>query len=209
MSKSRHLQNPWLATRTRTGAEYDAPYAEREAAGVDIHGEASLIEALLTGDFRPKTPLPYSVLDAGCGTGRTAIELAKRGFDAAGTDIDEVMLTQARAKAPDMLWVQGDLATVQLKRQFDAIVMAGNVMIYVTPGTEQAVVSNLATHLVPGGLLIASFEPEGREWSDLSAEKYETLCQNSGLATVFRWSTWDRDLWKPGDNYIVSLHQRT
>ena len=31
-----HIQrNPWLATRTRTGSEYDAPYAARAAAGID------------------------------------------------------------------------------------------------------------------------------------------------------------------------------
>ena len=31
-------ENPWLATRSRTGAEYDAPYDKREKAGVDVHG---------------------------------------------------------------------------------------------------------------------------------------------------------------------------
>ena len=51
-----------------------------------------------------------SVLDAGCGTGRVAIELSRRGHDVVGVDVDEAMLEAARAKAPDLTWVQGDLA---------------------------------------------------------------------------------------------------
>ena len=75
------LSNPWLATRTRTGREYDAPYEARAAAGMDVHGEANLIEKLLHSALNQAalTP-PYRVLDAGSGTGRTAIELARRTF---------------------------------------------------------------------------------------------------------------------------------
>ena len=45
---------------------------------------------------------PSSVLDAGCGTGRVAIELARRGVDVAGTDLDGSMLTTAKGKAPKL-----------------------------------------------------------------------------------------------------------
>src|SRR4051812_2571768 len=100
-----NLQNPWLVTRTRTGREYDAPYEERAAAGIDVHGEANLIEQLLHSDLNhTQSTLPYRVLDAGCGTGRMSIELARRGIDIVGVDLDEVMLKQARAKAPQMDW---------------------------------------------------------------------------------------------------------
>ena len=40
-------ENPWLATRSRTGAEYDAPYEDRAANGEDIYGEANLVQQLL------------------------------------------------------------------------------------------------------------------------------------------------------------------
>ena len=36
--------------------------------------------------------------------------------------------------------------------------MAGNVMIFLEPGTEAAVVANMARHLAPGGVLIAGFQ---------------------------------------------------
>ncbi|MFN8442970.1 MAG: hypothetical protein U0175_19495 [Caldilineaceae bacterium] len=41
------MSNPWLATRKRTGAEYDAPYEARAAAGIDVHGEANLVKSCL------------------------------------------------------------------------------------------------------------------------------------------------------------------
>ena len=93
-----HSQNPWLATRTRTGAEYDAPYFERAALGIDIHGEANLVEKLLA-QYGVDSASRLNILDAGCGTGRMGIELAQRGFEVTGVDLDEVMLSQARAKA--------------------------------------------------------------------------------------------------------------
>ena len=95
--------NPWLATRNRTGQEYDAPYAARAAAGMDVHGEANLVEHLLRSPLnQSQSRQPYRVLDAGCGTGRTAIELAQRGIEIVGVDLDAVMLQQARAKAPQL-----------------------------------------------------------------------------------------------------------
>ena len=101
---------------------------------------------------------PKSVLDAGCGTGRVGRELARRGIEVTGVDIDPEMLGTARAKAPDSDWRLADLATVDLGRTFDAIVLAGNVMIFLAPGSEPAVVANLARHLAPRGVLIAGFQ---------------------------------------------------
>ncbi|MET0895547.1 MAG: class I SAM-dependent methyltransferase, partial [Acidimicrobiia bacterium] len=142
--------------RVGVGAEaYDDQWARRAAAGESVHGEADLIERLLRGvDHVPR------VLDAGCGTGRVAIRLAERGVDACGVDVDDALLERARTKAPTIPWHRGDLATLradEVPGPFDAIVLAGNVMIFVAPGTEGAVLHNLASRLAPGGLLVAGF----------------------------------------------------
>lgn len=201
--------NPWLATRTRTGEDYDAPYAARAAAGSNVHGEADLLTALL----QAMVPLPaveraYRVLDAGCGTGRVAIELARRGVAVVGVDLDAVMLTQARAKAPQLDWRQGDLVAIELGQRFDAVLLAGNVMIYLTPGTEAAALANLAHHLEAGGLLIAAFELPAPSWSRLTLEAYDRLAAAAGLTLLARWSTWQQDAWSPADRYAVSVHRR-
>ncbi len=199
--------NPWLATRTRTGREYDAPYEARAAAGMDIHGEANLIETLLhTHIHQPK--VPYRVLDAGCGTGRMAIELARRGVDIVGVDLDEVMLTQARAKAPRLDWRLGDLSTINIGQQFDIVVLAGNVMIYLTPGTEAATLENMVRHLKPGGLLVAAFELPPPAWSTITLESYDRLAVTVGLTIAARWSTWQQAPWHTNDTYAVSVHKK-
>ena len=86
------------------GDDYDARWRAMEERGASIHGEADLVEALL---------LEGSVLDAGCGTGRVAIELARRGLEVVGTDLDPGMLETARRKAPHLEWVQGEEIAVR------------------------------------------------------------------------------------------------
>jgi SAM-dependent methyltransferase len=201
--------NPWLATRNRTGQEYDAPYAARAAAGMDVHGEANLVEHLLRSPLnQSQSHQPYRVLDAGCGTGRTAIELAQRDIEIVGVDLDAVMLQQARAKAPQLDWRLGDLSVIALDKSFDLIVMAGNVMIYLTPGTEAATVANMARHLKPGGLLVAAFELTPPSWSQLTLAVYDQLTTTADLTLVARWSTWEQTPWQPGDRYAVSVHRK-
>jgi SAM-dependent methyltransferase len=120
-----------------------------------------------------------------------------------GVDIDSRMLGTARNKAPHLEWRLGDLAAVDLGRQFDVIVMAGNVMIFLTPGTEGVVLKNMARHLAPGGRLVAGFQlGTGR----LELEEYDRLAKEAGLALEARYATWDRDPWHVMSSYAVSVH---
>lgn len=178
------------------GSDYDQRFDDLAASGADVHGEAALVAALSPGS---------AVLDAGCGTGRVAIELARRGFEVTGLDIDPAMLTAARTKAPELTWIEGDLATTDAGGPFDAIVLAGNVLIFVAPGTEAAVVARCAASLRPGGVLIAGFQlqPGGYTADDLDRD-----ARSADLDLVDRWSTWDRAPWTPADPYQVSLHRR-
>ncbi|HEX8228686.1 MAG TPA: methyltransferase domain-containing protein [Chloroflexia bacterium] len=193
-SDSATRSNRWLERSGIEGEAYDVQYTVRSQAGENVHGEADFVEA-----FGPK-----SVLDAGCGTGRVAIELARRGIDVVGTDIDPRMLETARRKAPHLEWHQGDLATIDLGRKFDAIVMAGNVMIFLTAGTEGLVLKNMARHLAPGGVLISGFQL-GTGYLDI--EEYDRLAEEAGLSAVERWSTWERDPWDSRSTYALSVHR--
>ena len=104
-----------------------------------------------------------------------------------------------------MDWRLGDLATVALVQTFEAIVMAGNVMIFVQLGSEAAVVANMAGHLAPGGLLVAGFQLlRGR----YTIEEYDRHAASAGLVLQERWATWDRQRWRPGGDYAVSVHRR-
>jgi len=115
------------------------------------------------------------------------------------------MLDTARRKAPGVDWRLADLASVDLGRTFDAIVMAGNVMIFLQPGTESAVVANMARHLAPEGVLIAGFQlMPGR----LTLDEYDEMAEAAGLTLAERWATWHREAWDAGGEYAVSAHRR-
>jgi len=187
--------NRWLETDVPRGGEYDERFARLAAQGLEVHGEADLVASLGR----------RSVLDAGCGTGRVAMELARRGLDVVGVDLDGEMLAVARGKAPLLRWVQADLADVDLGRTFDGVVMAGNVMIFLTPGTEGAVVANMARHLEEAGLLVAGFSLVRDR---LSLETYDLVAADAGLELVDRWATWDRREFTPAADYAVSVHRK-
>lgn len=188
------MMNPWLSGAAVRGDDYDRRFAAREAAGLNVHGEADLLDRLGVG----------SVLDAGCGTGRVAIELSRRGRDVVGVDLDPGMLVAARRKAPGIPWIEADLADFHLERRFDAAVMAGNVMIFLTPGQEADVVVNVSGHLVPGGLLVAGFSLQ-RDGLDL--DTYDRCASEAGLELRHRYATWDGKPFTGGD-YAVSVHER-
>ncbi len=68
-----------------SGGDYDRHLQVLAASGVDARGEATFVSS---------AP-PASVLDASCGTSRVAIDLARRGIEVVGVDIDATMLDAA------------------------------------------------------------------------------------------------------------------
>jgi SAM-dependent methyltransferase len=185
-----------------TGADYAARFAALAASGADMHGEASLCAALVPPGSR--------ILDAGCGTGRVAIRLTELGYDCVGADLDASMLAEARRAAPGQVWIETDLADLDLPPDFDLVVAAGNVIPLLTPGTEPGTVVHLAAALRPGGLLVAGF---GLDRAHLPVEPsvtltdYDTYCADAGLSLVDRFATWGGEKYD-GGGYAVSIHRR-
>ncbi|MGC4087327.1 MAG: class I SAM-dependent methyltransferase [Polyangiaceae bacterium] len=106
-----------------------------------------------------------SILDLGCGTGRHAHLLARKGYAVTGVDRSEEMLVTAKASphvdtepvqqgvAPEFL--QGDLRETRLGREFDVVVSLFHVMSYQTSNADlQAAFSTIREHLRPGGVFM-------------------------------------------------------
>lgn len=188
----------WDAWRAEADLdEYASRWQRLEAEGAAAHGEADLVRSFG----------PASVLDAGCGMGRVAIELARHGLDVVGVDLDPDLLAYAGRHRPDLTWVFADLATLDLGRTFDLVVMAGNVLPYCRPEDRPAAVARCAAHLVPGGRLVAGFVLEPPP-SGVDATTYDEACEAAGLVLEDRWSTWDREPFQPASGYAVSVHCR-
>jgi glycine/sarcosine N-methyltransferase len=125
--------------------------------------EMPFIEKLLAGS--PSDPALRSqmrVLDAACGTGMHAVELARRGFSAAGADLSVPMIDRARANAAaagvDVSFVAagfGELAQALGLSRFNALLCLGNSLPHLlTPRKLSAALADFAACLQPGGLLL-------------------------------------------------------
>jgi len=148
---------------------------------------------------------PSTVLDAGCGTGRVAIELDRRGVSVVGVDADRSMLDTARRDAPHIEWIEHDLTTLDLARTFDVVVLAGNVPLFTPKGTEGALVAGCARHVVVDGALVAGFQLD----RGYSIDAYDRCCEGAGLTLSTRYATWDREPWSSDSAYAVSVHRPT
>jgi SAM-dependent methyltransferase len=183
-----------------TPDDYDQQWATLAASGTEVHGEANLVAGLVG------PPGGKPILDAGCGTGRVAIELARRGYATVGVDVDPALLDRARTKAPDLEWHLGDLAALPpatAPGPFAAAVLAGNVLIFIARGTEPAVLRNMSARLERGGLVIAGFQLTGA----LSLADFDTAATSAGLEPVARWSTWEQAPFRAGD-YVVTVDSK-
>lgn len=171
------------------------------AEGVDLAGEARLLDAMLAPRSR--------VLDAGCGSGRVGAELAACGHVVVGVDADPALVEAAKVDHPGHTWLVADLATLDLRAAgfgdaFDAAVVAGNVMPFVAPGTERRVLQRIAAHLRADGILVVGFGTDrGYAVADFDAD-----ITAAGLTFEHRFATWDLRPWNDGAPFAVTVLRR-
>ena len=101
------------------------------------------------------------VLDVGCGPGRHAHELARRGIAAHGIDISARFVEIAMADAPDgATFERLDARTMTFAGEFDAAICLcqGAFGMMTAAGEDEAVLGGIARALRPaGGLALTAF----------------------------------------------------
>jgi 2-polyprenyl-3-methyl-5-hydroxy-6-metoxy-1,4-benzoquinol methylase len=183
---------------THTDAGHSQWYVERfrtlAREGADLEGEARLVDAMVERGSR--------VLDAGCGTGRLSGALHRRGHRVVGVDADPELVAAAEADHPGPRYVVADLSRLDLdEAPFDLVVCAGNVMVFLAPGTERAVLERLRDHTRPGGRLVLGFRRERHyPYSDFNVDLRE-----AGLSLEHRFATWGLDPFTPESDFAVNV----
>lgn len=177
--------------------EYAESLHQMALDGQDLEGEARLIDAIIAPGSR--------VLDAGCGQGRIAAALYRRGHDVIGVDIDPILVSEARQVNAGPTYLLADLSTLDLEAHghaglVDAVVCAGNVIAFVAPGSEVAVLRALLRQLTPEGICVVGFQVERYALADFDRDLVE-----AGFMLEQRFATWDLRPWSDEADFAVSF----
>ena len=132
-------------------------YAEsydRESYTRGTQGEVDFIEKEINFDKTKR------ILDIGCGTGRHAIELAKRGYHVTGIDLSASQLNRAIEKAKKenltINFLRADARHLDFNNEFDAAIMIceGAFPLMETDEMNFKILENARNALKPKGKLI-------------------------------------------------------
>ena len=139
----------------------------------------------------------HTLLELGSGGGNNASHLKAR-FDLVLVDRSPGMLQVSRTLNPGIEHVEGDMRTVRLGREFDAVFVHDAVAYMTTEADLRSAINTAYVHCKPGGAVL--FAP------DHVRENFRTSTDHGGHDGVSRglryleW-TWDPD---PGDSsYVV------
>lgn len=178
---------------------YAQRFADMEAAGHDLGGEARLLDAMLERGSR--------VLDAGCGTGRVGGRLAAAGHSVVGVDLDPYLIDRAKADFPGAQWHVGDLEDLDvaaLEGPFDLAFSAGNVLGFIDPQRRGAVFDALAQLVRPDGRLVIGLGAgRGYAFDDLFADQTA-----AGFDIDLTLSSWGLLPFDETSGFVVSISRR-
>jgi len=148
---------PWH--ETMFGPEY-LRHHEARVAAADTAREARLITRLLGW------PPPARILDVGCGQGRHALALARRGYKVVGVDRSRFLLEtarrRARAESPqaaaNLEFIEGDMRSLDEclagRSPFNGILCWYATFGYFSDADNDAVLRDFRRLLRPGGRLL-------------------------------------------------------
>ena len=120
----------------------------------DHADEAAVYVAALEGAGAPRGG---TLLELGAGAGGNA-SFVKRNFRCTLTDLSPGMLALSPALNPDCEHLPGDMRTLRLQRQFDAVLVHDAVAYMTTRADLAAVAATAFAHTRPGGA--ALFAPD-------------------------------------------------
>lgn len=134
-------------------------------------------------------PAGARVLDLGCGHGRILVELAARGLELTGVDLDEASLALAREalaqRGLQAELVRDDLRNVPRARPYDAVLIWLHTFGYYEPDSEdERLIEHVAGALLPGGALLNDLR--NREWALFYGPRKDWMQLPDGAPVLMR-----------------------
>ncbi len=153
--KGTDVARPWFETI------FDERYPELFAP-LEGNAEEEVEEIVRLLDL----PVGAAVEDLGCGRGRHAIPLARRGYAVTGVDLSDKMLRLARTRSEKdgvrVEWVREDMRTFCRRAAFDACLSLFTSFGFFSDRENQAVLDNVGRSLKPGGRLLLDLRNAGK-----------------------------------------------
>jgi SAM-dependent methyltransferase len=173
-----------------------APWFHLLTAPEDYEEEAEIYRRLLVEGAERRV---RTVLELGSGGGNNAFHM-KRHLELTLTDLSEDMLAISRELNPECEHVQGDMRTLRLGREFDAV-FVHDAIDYVTTAVDlRAAMETAFVHCHPGG--VALFVP------DYVRETFSPRTEHGGHdgdGRSLRYLEWDCDPDPDDDTYVVDF----
>jgi SAM-dependent methyltransferase len=176
-----------------------APFYDELTAAYDYESWLDGLEALALEHGLPGRRL----LDVACGTGKSFLPMARRGYVVTACDLSPAMVELARAKAPpgSAEVLVADMRELPRLGEFDLVTCLDDSLNYLLEGAEMAAaIRGMAANLGPGGLLVFDLNTLGT---------YERVfCRDSiseTNGTLFCWRG-DRDATRsPGARFGAKI----
>jgi trans-aconitate methyltransferase len=162
-------------------------YAEEAAAYVRLFHEYA-------------APPVESLLELGAGGGNNASHYKAHFRSVTLTDLSEGMLAVSRTINPECEHVQGDMRSLRLDRQFDAVLVHDAVAYMLSEDDLRRTIATAFAHTAPGG--VALFVP------DAVRETFEPATRHGGHdgdGRALRYLTWTRDPDASDTTYLVDF----
>jgi SAM-dependent methyltransferase len=153
-------------------------------------------EKLIEACNRP----PQTVLELGSGGGNNASHM-KANFQMTLTDLSPAMLELSRTINPECEHIQGDMRTVRLGREFDAVFVHDAVVYMTTEADLKAAIETAFIHCRPGGA--ALFAPDHLRDNFTPSTDHGGHDGGDGRGLRYLEWTWDRD--PTDDTYTVDF----
>ncbi len=127
---------------------------DEESFTAGTSGECDFLESEFGGNRSLR------ILDVGCGTGRHAIELTRRGYTVVGADLSESQLVRAREKSRalglSIDFLRMDARELPFEAEFDAVIMLceGGFSLMETDEMNYRILQGAARALKAGGVFV-------------------------------------------------------